>query len=218
MPKGTLAEAASYIGAQARQLSVLALLVAIGDDNLATIQEGARKSWQKAQSGWGAGSPRYQKLKQAISGQNTPGVLSGGWRAYRCMEAADIVLSEDRRGVGGWQSGHLKFTFGPVDYNAKQRRIRQAYEGRGKIPQKPWRNYPQRAVDLAAIPFDVRHGAAIKRSRAKYIKEAEQDLPLSKARINWQRLSREGRRLGTIRKGRAKIQAALRRAIEDAIQ
>lgn len=217
MPKGTLAEAASYISAQAKQLSVLALLVAIGDGNIATIQEGARASWQKAQSGWGQGGKGYQKKKQAISGQNAPGVLSGGWRAYRCMKTADIVLSEDRRGVGYGLAGHLKLTFGPGDYNTNQKRVRQAYEGRGKVPAKPWRNYPQRAVDLAAIPFDVRYGAAIKRSRAKYIKEAEQDLPLSKARINWQRLSREGRRLGTIRKGRAKIQTALRRAIADAL-
>lgn len=211
MPKGTLEDASSFIGAQARQLSVLALLCAISDQNLAGLQIAARKSWQKAQSGWYHGGGRYLVKKLDLVGHIEPGVLSGGWRAYRCLEAGDVVLSEQRR--------RMRLTMQSVAYDARQRRIRKGYEGeQGSVPVRPWRNWPQRAVDLSGISFDVRIGASIKRARAKYIKDAEAELPLSKAKINWQRLSREGRRLGTVRKQRMKIQAALRRAIEDAIQ
>lgn len=216
MPKGTLAEAASYISAQAKQLSVLALLCAIGDQNLSGLQESARKSWQKARGGWHGQLSLFKKdyytaKKRAITGQAEQGVLSGGWKAYRCLEAGDVVLSERWR--------RMRLTFQSVAYSAKERRIRQAYEGQGgSIPVRPWRNWPQRAVDLSGIPFDVDVGASLKRSRATRIKDAEAELPLSKVKLNWKRLSREGRRLGTIRKQRLKIQAALRKAIEDAIQ
>lgn len=216
MPSGSLYDAASFMGAQARQLSVLALLCAIGGQNLTGLQESARKSWQKARGGWHGQLGLFKKdyytaKKRAITGQAEQGVLSGGWKAYRCLEVGDVVLSEQRR--------RMRLTFQSVAYNAKERRIRQAYEGQGgSVPVRPWRNWPQRAVDLSGIPFDVRIGASIKRARAKYIKDAEAELPLSKVKINWQRLSREGRRLGTIRKQRLKIQATLRKAIEDAIQ
>lgn len=208
MPKGSLADAANFITAQARQLAMLSLLVAINDDNLSGLQGDAARAWTKAASGWrqyNLFGGRYIEKKQDITGGTEPGVLSGGWKAFRTLAAADIVLSSSKKG--------LKLNLKASDYTSREISRRRAYEGRGNIPKKPWRNWPQRFVDLTGIPFSCNVAAAIKGSRADTIKDAQKELPLNAVRINWQRLGREGRRIGTIRRQRVKVQAALGRAL-----
>lgn len=209
MPKGTLTDAAAYITAQARQLSMLSLLVAINNENMQGLQGDAARAWTKAASGWrqyNLWGGRYIDKKQEITGGTEPGVLSGGWKAFRTLTAADIVLSSSKKG--------LKLNLRAADYTARELAKRRSYEGRGNIPKKPWRNWPQRFVDLSGVPFSCKVAAYIKGSKAKTIKEAEKELPLDAVRINWQRLGREGRRIGTIRRQRVKVQAALRRALD----
>lgn len=213
--KGTLREAAQFLADEASQLAMLTLLVAINDGNLAALQGDAAKAWSKSSSGWHRqlslwGGSAYDARKQALAGHVESGVLSGGWKAYRRLDEGDITLSQ--RG-----KGRPRLTFSALPYGAKERRIRAAYEGSGTIPAKPWRNWPQRTVSLDGCKFEVPTAAAIKGLHASMIKDLTKELPLAGARINFNRLTREGRRIGTIRKKRAKIQAALRRAIENAV-
>lgn len=208
MPKGTLADAAEYMGALAKQLSLLSLLVAINDDNLKGLQGDAERSWQKAASGWrqyNLFGGRYIEKKQEITGGTEPGVLSGGWKAFRTLAAADIVLSGSKKG--------LKLNLKASDYTSRELSKRRAYEGRGNIPKKPWRNWPQRFVDLTGIPFSCKVAARIPGSNAATIKEAQKGLPFGSVRVIKQKLGREGRRIGTIRRRRPRLQASLRRAI-----
>lgn len=210
--KGTLKEAAAFLANEAEQLAILSLLVAINDQNLAALQAAARGYWEKGQAGWFHGGGRYLVKKMDILHHIEPGVLSGGWKAYRYLEAADITLREYRR-------AKPRLVFSSLDYSAKELRTRKAYAGEdATLPAKPWRNWPQRYVPVEGGPgYVVPAAAAIRGLRATKIKDLDKELPLAYARINFKRLTREGRRIGTIRKKRAKIQTALRRAIENAI-
>lgn len=215
--KGTLTEAANFLANEAEQLAILALLVAINSENLAALQAAARGYWDKARRGWVrqlslfGGEVRYDKQKRAITGHAESGVLSGGWKAYRCLEAADITLREYRR-------ARPRLVFSALNYSSKELKTRQKYEGAGSVPAKPWRNWPQRYVPVeGGAGYVVPAAAAIRGLKAAKIKDLDKELPLAYARINFKRLTREGRRIGTIRKKRAKIQTALRRAIENAV-
>ena len=214
--KGTLKEAAEFLADEADQLAMLSLLVAISEQNLGALQGAATKAWTKSQSGWHrqlslwGGGNHYDKRKQAITGHLEQGVLSGGWKAFRQLYEGDITLSERRR-------GRPRLAFGALPYSAKERRVRAAYEGAGTIPAKPWRNWPQRTVSLEGSKFEVPAPAQLRGMHASTIKDLKKQLPLAGARINFKRLSREGRRIGTIRKKRAKVQAAIARAVQNAV-
>lgn len=214
--KGTLREAADFLADETEQLAMLSLLVAISQGNLASLQGTAMKAWTKAQSGWHrqlslfGGENRYDAKKQVITGHLEQGVLSGGWKAFRTLQEGDITLSQRRR-------GRPRLSFGALPYSAKERRTRAVYEGAGTIPEKPWRNWPQRTVSLEGSKFEVPAPAQFKGLHASTIKDLKKELPLAGARINFKRLTREGRRIGTIRKRRAKVQAAIARAVENAV-
>lgn len=214
MAKGTLVDAANFLAAEADQLAVLNLLVALGDRNLSSLQGDAQRAWGKAQTGWRKqlelGGSGYDARKKKLTGQVASGVLSGGWRAYRCLESGEIVLSQPRK-------GYPRLAFEAPAYSAKELRVRRAYAGNGSIPAKPWRNWPQRTVPLDGISFDVPVAASIKALTGATIKDLQKALPLTSTRLSFKRLAREGRRIGRIRARRAKIQASLRQAVQNAL-
>lgn len=202
MPKGSLTDAANFIATEARQLSILSLLYALDPLNIEGLQRDNISAWQRASHGWAPVGGYYQKRKERLSGQGALGVYSGGWMEYRTLASADIVIRE--------RKGNAFITFAAATPIGDVARKKRAYNTQKK-PAKAWRNYPQRMVDLEGAHLTVRDAVAIPASDVPTITAAIKKLPLSGLNITYKAI--KNKRVGNIRKSRAKLQPKVERAI-----